>query len=54
MLPYTANDLLSTMKREYGLDEVSTHTLLKQTPGTRATPRRRLTGWVNSLLTVLF
>ena len=54
MLPYTANDMISTMKREYDLDEVSTRSLLKETPGAPAKPRRRLTGWVNSFLTVLF
>lgn len=54
MLPYTANDLVSTMKREYGLDELSTRSLLRETPDASPKPRRRLTGWVNSLLTVLF
>ena len=53
MLPYTANDLISTMQREYGLDKPSAHALLKQSPDTAPKPRR-LRGWMHSLLTVLF
>jgi hypothetical protein len=54
MLPYTATDLIATMKREYGLDESSVHALLKPSPGASPRPRRRLTGWVHSVFTVLF
>ncbi len=53
MLPYTAIDLISTMQREYGLDEPAAHALLKSTPESARKPRR-LRGWMHSLLTVLF
>ncbi|MDQ4099316.1 MAG: hypothetical protein M3121_02305 [Chloroflexota bacterium] len=53
MLPYTANDMLYAIKIEYSLDEPSAHALVKSTPDTDRKPRR-LRGWMNSLLTVLF
>ncbi len=53
MLPYTANDMLYAIKIEYGLDEPSARALLKSTPDTARKPRR-LSGWMHSLLTVLF
>lgn len=53
MLPYTATDLIATMRREYGLDEPSAHALLRTSPSASPKPRR-LSGWMHSLLTVLF
>ncbi len=54
MPPYTAADLLSVIKREYGLDEPSAHALVGAASAAIPAPRRGLRAWVHSVVSRSF
>ncbi len=54
MPPYTATDLLHTIKTEYGLDQISARAFVQSSLDASAKPRRGLRAWVHSVVTLSF